>query len=89
MRCPKCGGSGISCESGSVLCTRCNGIGDCPVTNFERITQSVDSMAEFLAVDEYPCQVCPHDCSEDECYLDTLESRIKAWKTWLEQESEE
>lgn len=61
-------------------------------TNFERITESPEALAEYLFQIDYNCIVCPPEhrnrcyCYEN-CDLQREEAK-KAWLEWLEKEAE-
>lgn len=61
-------------------------------TNFERITESPEALAEYLSDIDYSCIVCPPEhsnrcCCYENCDLEREEAK-KAWLEWLEKEAE-
>lgn len=67
MRCSRCNGRGrILVDNGRVelICCACNGSGEVEQTNFDRITSSPETLAEFI-IDKLQyckrpvCPICP------------------------------
>lgn len=93
MICPKCKGSRMvfkRIENTVMLgyCPMCNGVGKIKGTNFQRITESPEALAEFI--DKIICHCSDHDKDCTECPM--RENRNCDYETtleWLNQEGEE
>ena len=97
MICPKCKGSRMvfkRIENTVVLgrCPMCDGLGEIKGTNFQRITESPEALAEFLGTwFVLPCKLCGH-FRYDKCTAKISERRCddaEAFEKWLKEESEE
>lgn len=93
MICPKCKGSRMvfkKIENTVMLghCPMCGGLGEIKGTNFQRITESPEKLAEFI--DKIICHCSDHDKDCTECPM--RENRNCDYETtleWLNQEGEE
>ena len=99
MKCPNCGGTGTSnwCVNGCFKpCDYCDGTGEVEnqkQTNFQRITASPESLAEYLSnISTMPvceiigyCDKCPLN---EKCQEEPLGDgdQYEVWLAWLEQE---
>lgn len=96
MKCPRCGGKGVTrvvARTEMDICPKCHGKGEVTLTNFECITRSpealaswLDEHAEFCA--EISCDECyvKDECWKQGCNVDFC-SNAKRWLNWLKQES--
>ena len=93
MICPMCRGERVVYrnlvhEIKLVQCPMCDGRGEIVHTNFDRITDSPEKLAEWLnkhcdyckEIQEWQCDKCPH--SSERCVFKDL------WLDWLNEESE-
>lgn len=92
MICPKCKGSRMvfkKIENTVMLghCPMCGGLGEIKGTNFQRITESPEKLAEWLdehcdyckEIQDVQCDKCPH--AGRYCVHDNI------WLEWLNEES--
>ena len=97
MICEYCHGAGkiktiklISAEQGfdcvEEVCTKCNGSGEKEQTNFDRITQSPESLAEWIEELEYGGNFCVRCCPKY-CECDNTQCK-EMMVEWLKQESD-
>ena len=91
MRCPACGGSGISCIVGEDWCRRCNGTGDAKVSNEEWFESlPTKEKAEVLHILTTACYVCGKDGVDyKRCHFGKECAGPKEIQEWLEQDHKE
>ena len=86
MICPECKGERAvyRCFQNRITltpCPKCNGVGEIVYTNFDRITDSPEKLAEFIADDRMHCHFATCDVSCNGC---TKQGVLE----WLNEESE-
>ena len=92
-RCPNCNGKGFySVDWQKVRCEACNGSGKKPMTNFQRITQNEETLAEWLGSKYEFCIVCPNRFSckrnDDYCEYEDLKTDSAMFLEWLKEKHE-
>lgn len=107
MKCRYCDGTGTSniCVNGTFKsCAACDGTGEevpedevlyITDTNFDRITQSPEALAEFISEITCECwgckavyaQDCPHSKNRITCFCDKESTLEWLKRQWLKQES--
>lgn len=78
MKCPKCGGSGISCESGSVFCSRCKGTGETRVSREEYIQNcNTEKLIKFFCKNAVEIDCIAGNPHEEEDFKEWLQEEYR------------